>query len=445
MMGYNSAHGRRPIERASKISHTEIVSNETVQNFLDACDLPPPPNAQSVRASLVPIPEVATSIRAVVAVDGGLNETFVREQFPHASIAFITFGPLYLELADLADLDQRTFIGPEDIASLKNLERYSAVIPTRLVTRRDCGSFSESVRKTVQEFLRQGDGKLLGALGWLLFQEWLPGKDRNTWVVPKCPTMTTCDAKDISFTSGGPVEQPCPKCGSTVYLADALRLYERIDDEFGAGAVLAYILGSFEHVAMIHIIRAILEMKPALLREVLLIKDGPLAFFGVTAPLHEPMRALMMHLKDAKSGPLINLVGVEKSGAYVEHAMQIEAHFKPYEALVLGGDYICSHVVPGDPTKQDTLKNTYFGAKVIFKGSGDDMYVVTVPTGDYVFNPTLGDLMNGADVLRTVAKLKCSMYDNALVPVALANRLVSLADVPSTEILTKFAKARLGV
>jgi hypothetical protein len=39
--------------------------------------------------------------------------------------------------------------------------------------------------------------------------------------------------------------------------------------------------------------------------------------------------------------------------------------------------------------------------------------------------------------------LKCSMYDNALVPVALANRLVSLADMPSSEILSKFARDRL--
>jgi hypothetical protein len=35
------------------------------------------------------------------------------------------------------------------------------------------------------------------------------------------------------------------------------------------------------------------------------------------------------------------------------------------------------------------------------------------------------------------------MYDNALLPIALANRLVSLADIPSAEILKKFAQQAL--
>jgi hypothetical protein len=71
------------------------------------------------------------------------------------------------------------------------------------------------------------------------------------------------------------------------------------------------------------------------------------------------------------------------------------------------------------------------------------MYVATVPTGDYKDAPAITDLLNAGDVLRVTSRLRCSMYDNALVPVALANRLVSLADVPSSEILTKFARDRL--
>jgi hypothetical protein len=55
----------------------------------------------------------------------------------------------------------------------------------------------------------------------------------------------------------------------------------------------------------------------------------------------------------------------------------------------------------------------------------------------------VSDVECPSDVLRTTSMLKCSMYDNALVPVALANRLVSLADMPSSEILSKFARDRL--
>jgi hypothetical protein len=45
-----------------------------------------------------------------------------------------------------------------------------------------------------------------------------------------------------------------------------------------------------------------------------------------------------------------------------------------------------------------------------------------------------------AEVLHVLDLLGCAMYENAVLPVALANKLVSLSDYPSTRILTAFAK-----
>lgn len=77
-------------------------------------------------------------------------------------------------------------------------------------------------------------------------------------------------------------------------------------------------------------------MKPGLLGEMLFVKDGPLTFFGVTAPLRKPMRELMQFLGVMDIGrPIIHLVGLEKSGAFVEHAALIEPLLKPGQMLVL--------------------------------------------------------------------------------------------------------------
>jgi hypothetical protein len=43
-----------------------------------------------------------------------------------------------------------------------------------------------------------------------------------------------------------------------------------------------------------------------------------------------------------------------------------------------------------------------------------------------------------------IQKLKCDMYDDAIVPVALANKLVSLANHPSKVLLEKFATSAMG-
>lgn len=442
-MPYGQIRGRRPFERASKIAHTEIISAPAVGELLGRCRLPEPPPPSDIANLQVEVPDGSDAIRTVIAIDGGLNETFVREEFPSASIAFVTLGPLLLYVEDLAVLDRQPFIGPEDMRRLKHIERYNLALPVRGVTRSDAHSFSHGVRKTVHEFLAEGDRHLYKGLAWLLFREWRATEARTPWEIPRCPNRD-CSHGALQFRSGDPYETLCPSCSEPVYLADGLRLYERLDDETGAGGILGYLLSAMEQIVLVHLIRTVWNMKRRVLREILFVKDGPLAFFGVTAPLYRPMRDLMEHLATAEEVPLINLVGVEKSGPFVEHAALIEKNLQPGRVLMLTNEYIYRHIEPGDPARKEFGKNTYYGSKAVFRSDSGETYVVSVPTVGYKKTPSLADLVNGPDVLRTTGRLRCSMYDNALVPVVLANRLVSLADVPSSRILEKFARDRIA-
>lgn len=442
-MGYSQAKGRRPFERASKIAHTEVLNNPVVQEFVKGCGLPDVPDRADLLASLQEIPRGTGRVKNVVAVDGGMTEVPVRKEFPSASIAFMTFGPLLLSLEYLAEVDRLPFIGPEDMSRFRDIRRYTAVIPVKGVRAPGAKSFRAGVRLSIQKFLAVDEPSLLEALRWLLFREWLPTDKRETWSIPRCPATDECNFSH-EFRSGDPAEHPCPGCGRPVYLADAMRLYERIDDDLGAGGILGYLLTTLEQLVLVDLIRNVLAIKPSLLAEMLFVKDGPLAFFGVTAPLRKPMRELMQFLGTMDDGrPIVHLVGLEKSGAFVEHAVLIEPLLKPGQMLVLDDLYIRRYIAPGDPDSKDAFGgNTYYGCKVIFKGEGQDTYVATIPTAAFKTKPTFADLFNGAEVLRVTSQLRCSMYDNALVPVVLANRLVSLADVPSSEILAKFtAKA----
>jgi hypothetical protein len=440
-VAYGSVAGRKPFERASKIAHSQIINDRQVIDFLEHSELPTPPEPTELKAYVEEIPAESGRLQAVIAIDGGMTETFVRSEFPSASIGFITMGPLLLRLEDLSELDQMPFIGPDDMARLRSIQRYSLAFPTKLVRYRQSPTFSEGFRRRVHEFLAQGDGHLLAALAWLIHRGWRNRNAQETWVIPRCPNQM-CTRQDITFVPGGPDTQTCTACGGPIFLSDSLRLYERVDEEQGASPVLSYLLTALEQVILVHLIRTVLKMKPGLLREVLFVKDGPLAFFGVTAPLYKPMRELMIHLGElgGQEGPLINVIGVQKSGAFVDHALAVGDRLHAHQALLPDNNYIYRYVVPGDPATQSFGRNTYYGSTVIFKGAANDLYVGSVPTGDYRAAPRIADLFNAGDVLRTTCRLRCSMYENALVPIALANRLVSLADVPSAEILKKFAQ-----
>lgn len=46
--------------------------------------------------------------------------------------------------------------------------------------------------------------------------------------------------------------------------------------------------------------------------------------------------------------------------------------------------------------------------------------------------------------MSVISELRCSMYDQALVPIVSANKLVSLADFPSSEILARFVQSKVA-
>lgn len=467
-MSYSSLRGRKPMERASKISHTNIIGSQEVKDLLAECTIPRPADTETVQELLarVPLP-TNQGIKHVIAVDGSFREALVRDEFPSATVTFFAFGPLIFKLDDLRQLDRETFIAPEDLAKLKKIQRFQLALPTRNISRKGLG-LQDSIRLTLHEFLARpvDEGKsLYDTLRWLLFRRWTNIPDARR-TLRHCPNenVNRCDREEIVLTPDTPYRSECTNCGGPIYLADVLRLHELVDDEQGASRITSYLLSALETLALVHVIHALWEMKPILLREFLFIKDGPLALFGQVFTLADPLRDLANFLAtyrdpsdQSKVLPLLNVVGLEKSGSFVEHAVHIEKSLDKALAeaegegdfsgivLPLSNEYIYKYVVPGDPGGTITYgQNTYWGGKMIFKAKDGSTYVATVPTlGGHKSDPKIDDYINLTDVLAAVSELRCSMYDNALIPVALANRLVSLSEVPSSRILESFARGTI--
>lgn len=442
-MAYIS-QGRRPMERASKISHAQLIANPTVAEFLGRCAMPAPADPAVVANAAVAIDTPEPEVRVVVAVDGSYSTAPVRNDYPSASITFFSFGALLFKLDALAELDERPFIDPDEWAAFRKIQRYSLVLPTENVSV-DGRSLTGSVRRSLHEFLTAAhdDEPLSASLRWLLFRGWKT--DPEPWVLPSCPNEG-CDRQKITLRVGDPDERTCEACGGPIYISDALRLHERVALDESAGGISAYVINALEHLAVVHVVRLALSLRPDLLRSMLLIKDGPLAFFGNTAPLRLPMRELAQFLMDKDpSGSLLLAVGVEKSGAFSEHAHQIADSIPPGSALLLENDYIYKHIRPGDPKSSDPYGfNTYWGSKLIYRAPDKNLYVATVPTRGTPTAPKVDDFPRLPEILSVLARLRCSMYDNALIPVALANRLVSLSEYPSSRILQAFAVDSLG-
>lgn len=437
------AKGKRPFEYASKSGHSYIIADPAVQSFLDKCRMPTEGSDVSFAGhTLVDHNSSAKSnLEHVIAFDGGYSEVAVRPKFPSATMAFIQCGALSFATQDLDGLSKQSFIAPEDMTRLKNIERLKLALPMRGIRLEKETSFKSSVRRTIFEFFSNnvGETSLAETLAWLVFQEF----DGNTqeWTLASCP-LCDCSGVKISRSSfRSDCTFDCNHCNQELFITDVLRLHEAVDEEIGAGGILGYLVTTIEQIILVHFVKALLANKPAALSSIVFIKDGPLAYFGQTANLHKPMRALVKYLFDYHN---FFAAGLEKSGAFVEHAQAIAMLLKPSQILILDNEYIYKYIIPGKADPNNPYgRTTYYGNKVIYKSGSGGMHVITLPTGELLSKPNASDLKNLHAVLDIVDRLRCDMYDNALIPIALANKLVSLSDHPSTKILERFAKSAI--
>ena len=444
-MSYGNDYSNKPFERASKTSHTNIINDTAVQSFLSKCKIPPyHEEIEDKDIKLYTLKESAKNpIKNIITIDGGYTNIFVKEDFPSSTIAFFQFGALFFKHQDLLDLKQKPFIDPDDFSKLQNIQRIKLVVPTKGIALDDEVDFLSSVRRTIYEFFMSQPEKagFMEALKWLIFEEYKAPNNKNTWHLATCPHCTEgVDIKKNDVQNDYTIT--CPHCGKKIYLTDVLRLHEAIDNELGAGGILGYLTTAVEHIIIVYLIKQMLDIRPGLLEQTLFVKDGPLAFFGQTANLHKPMRQLMTYLNEHHA---IYLVGLEKSGSFVEHAVQVSKKMLPKQILLLGNSYIYKYIIPGNGKDNEAYaSSSYYGHKVIFKSEYNNVYVATIPSVQAKVEPQISDYININEILYKITALKCDLYYNSLVPVVLANKLVSLADHPSSDLLKSFAQEKIN-
>lgn len=449
-MGYSSS-GRRPFEKASKSSHHHIINDPEVQKLIS--NIEKSPRASKVQLDQLLLdysPPSYNPIEAIVAVDGGYSEAIIESEFPSRLIHFFQFGALLFKKDDLNTLEKSSFIAPEDMAKLNNIHRLKLSLPTKNMRLRNQSTLKASVLRCIYEFFRNNSLEeshtLMDTLAWFIFRRY-KGNNKTeqdkVWKLATNPQSPQGNAIEL-FENQMSADYTfrCPETGGQIYLTDIFRLHEAIDEEIGATSILGYLLNVIEHLIIVHILRQLLINQPDALNRVLFIKDGPTGFFGQSANLHIPMHDLVKWLFDNHN---INLAGLEKSGAFVDHAKEIEKNLDPGKVLILTNDYIYSYIIPGQANPNRPYgSTTYYGHKVIFKSRKNQMHVISIPAREIKVAPDASDIYNLLTILNNIEALHCDMYDSALFPVALVNKLVSLSSHPSQRILQKFAIAKVA-
>ncbi len=192
-------------ERGSRISHSYIINDDEVKQYLHNCEIPYESKDIELNSGLlydIVYPDI-NSIEFIIAVDGESTTIPVKKSFPSSLITFFQFGSLFIKSSDLDEMEKKPFVSPSDINKLKKIEREKFVLPTKNVALKKGVDFRTTVREAIQEFFKKkhsGKTSILETVYWFIFEGYNPSSVKNKYKLSQCPSCGTKDKAVISKT-----------------------------------------------------------------------------------------------------------------------------------------------------------------------------------------------------------------------------------------------------
>lgn len=448
-----------PGETASRLGHVGTVRNEAVKAALQrwAITSARPSSRDDIDGLCSPLKDLPLvgsldDVDFSITVDGSDTEVETTREHPTVKVGYLRVAGSMVHLNVFRSLARERYIDPREVRRSYTEYAFDVALPGSQLAlpgmsgvdtwRAELDAFLQSSRFDSSTTMTLADGLLAlhGTRG-------APATKIALRVCPGCGLKAT-DATTLAVAATGGT---CPSCNKQLYLADVLRTHEEYNVEGSNFTPMGRVMTAAERLMSLCYLNFFADTAPDVLRHTIFITDGPLALFGPLAPLK---RRFQEHLSDLSSwcaqrnlvAPLV--VGIEKSGTFVEHAEQIKDLIPTRHVMRLTNDYI--NRISGRPANNHYGIDEFYGRRFIYRTSAGDPLVITVLPA-----PGLSPYDGGAEVegwdayptLRLICEildsLRTRMYQHAVVPVALAHSAAALPLGVGRSVLTMMAQQNI--
>jgi hypothetical protein len=455
-----------PYERefAPRLGHVPTASSAAIQQAMTRWTIPAVTADESeIEKRIVPITDLAREEsrpppKFAFAFDGSDVEIPAREEYPSVTVGFLKVGGALVDLDRFFDSDDHGLVDPRKLRQAMDARSIQSVLPGSMIVRPGMTGVETWRLELDQMFQTNGfneSGETYSLHDALLTMHGAPGSPATSIEIGKCPS---CEAPNVVVAAVG---AKCPGCSSTLYITDVLRTHDEFAETGSNMVPFTRVMNAAERFLALGYIDWLYSHAQAALSTTLFIQDGPLAFYGTTAPLLRRWLSYWSKLNEklGQRGHLPPLVvGVEKSGTFVEHANAIADHIPDGHVMGLDNHYIQTRIRAKSPDKWYG-QDEFYGRRFFYKTSTGRMLVVTVPRvpeggpyndskkpskpPDWHANPAQYPTLRAT--LEALDRVQTRMYANAVIPVALAHEAVALPLGTGSHVLTLMAKQALGL
>ena len=458
-----------PQERASRLGHVPTVLSPAVSAAMRRWDVPAlaEPDTKEVLSRCAPLDSLDHDSRPdcafAIAFDGSNQEVEVRPAYPSIRVGFFQIAGVYVNIERFLQSSMTGLIDVRELERSQVTQTVNSVLPGSNVYVRGA-SGRESLRVELDRAFHEAGITDFGPRFTLtdarLTLHAGPGQKSSFLPLSKCPV---CGRPGQSVTASG-TNCSDALCGVPLYLTDILRIYEEFADDGPNILTLTRAMNIAERLLLVAYLDGFFRTRASSLSQGIFITDGPLAVYGPIAPMKSRFRQYWEELcreldRIGHAPPL--LVGIEKSGRFVDHANAIRELIPVSSVMMLDTTYVNRHI-----TNQEAShfygKDEFYGRRFFYRTSTGEILVVTVPRipgGAPYENPVFDDagvpvlqqseLFSSYPTLRATLevldRLQTRLYPNAVIPVALAHSASSLPLGTGRSVLTLLAQQGLGV
>jgi NurA domain len=395
-------------------------------------------------APIIDVPRSDWLPLRVVAIDGSSLTHKVRNGFPGAEASIVLLSVVFIDVSKLAKIAPGDIPSPRIFHEMDRAHTLDAVLPGANIVRKtkDRDSPVQYFRSSVFETLT---GRLDREHESLLETARVITKGRRADIL--CP-IEDCKARYKS--ADGEYSCDCSRA-ATLFETDAFRFHERFNELGSNGEVHGEVRHVLEVLSLVNILRFFeKDDRIRYLKNCAFILDGPLAVFGQPAWLAPYIRAEIIRISEKArrvNGQDILVLGIEKSGQYVNHFADLDwtdkdgprSKFSPGTVLIPDSKYVNRNIVFRPADAKPSGADTYFGRKVFYKTRNSahaviNMAIVNKQSEDFddvtlAAFPRLGDALNVLDHLSTY------LYQDGFMPLVRAHAHAAIPLQRGTDII----------
>ncbi|MEN2775573.1 DNA double-strand break repair nuclease NurA [Acetivibrio clariflavus] len=450
-------------EYADKTSHFDIVNNPEIAKFIQECDFMTEPSGdegERMNELFVNIPQSDEVLpEKIIAIDGSYYEASVQNRIPSTKVGYVKIGSLLIDRGQYRNLRvlNNRFVDPFRVAKVQeNNSPITFPFPSSNIVLKGKKNVRDSFRYAMDKHLyehrtikNKPDSSLRTTLFYLasLRTGELGTDDPKKLKIHKCPS---CEKKEIELYDI-PEEQYCPSCKSPVYPSDCLRIWEEVTDYQSNSVALSRFMNVIEHIIPIHYIRIVREYYSEsfanILSNLAFFIDGPLAVFGNPAWIHASilryLNKINYDMKRYGKGSIL-LIGLQKSGHVAEYFKLIDNYINNNKIFAITDNYRYTYITPNnEPSSNGFGYETYYGQDFLLKTESGRIFVFALPypfasktEKNFIYEKTKYsnyDCLSKA--VQLIKDFECDLYENAVVPVALAHKYTAISLEPGTKVL----------